>query len=50
MIFIALLFILFIFGLVILFLWTGRALRPTPRERMERSKRDQRGPRATGLN
>ena len=52
MIFIALLFVLLILGLGILFVWTGRAGRPTPQERMRHSESERHGsgPRASGLN
>lgn len=52
MIFVALLFVVLIFGLGIFFVWTGRALRPTPEERRKHSKSEPHGggPRATGLN
>jgi len=52
MIFIALLFGLFILGLGVFFVWTGRALRPTREERMRHSEggRHGSGPRASGLN
>ena len=52
MIFIALLFVLLIFGLVILFLWTGRARRPAAAERVKHSEGERHGPgpRASGLN